>query len=285
MALDWKRQRLYVAALGSDRVDVVDLRAGRDTRRITGLKEPQGIAYCPAPDRLFVASGEGGRCDVYDGGSLRHLTSVPGLEDADNVRCGPPPDRVYVGYGTGGLRVLNAGTGAKLGDVPLAGHPESFQLEKKGTRIFVNVPSARQVAVIDRNALRKLAKWPLSSARANFPLVLDEAHHRLFVGCREPAVVLVLDTETGHQVALVGIGGDTDDLFYDTSRRLLYASCGEGSVSVIRQTDADHYAVVARVPTAAEARTSLFVPESGRLYVAVPHRGGQQAELLVLAPS
>ena len=144
---------------------------------------------------------------------------VDGLEDADNVRYDAATQRVYVGYGTGALCVLDGTSGKKLDEVRLPGHPKLFQLEKGGSRIFVNVPAARQIAVVDRGKLAVTATWPVRGASAHFPMALDEAHHRLFIGCRRPARLLVYDMGTGEQVASTEIVGDTDDLFYDAVRR------------------------------------------------------------------
>src|SRR5205823_9981427 len=104
-------------------------------------------------------------------------------------------------------------SGRRLAAVRLSGHPESFQLEKSGPRIFVNVPGAAHVVVIDRTRNAVIARWELGDAAANFPMALDEPDHRLFIGCRRPARLLVYDTASGKRVAGVPIGGDTDDLF------------------------------------------------------------------------
>jgi hypothetical protein len=154
-------------------------------------------------------------------------------------------------------------------------------LEAAGRRIFVNVPSANQIAVLDRTRQTVLTTWPLAGLRSNFPMALDEANHRLFIGTRSPARLVVMDTETGKQVAVLNCSGDTDDLFYDPQNKQIYLSAGEGFIDVFKQDDADHYRSIAKLTTAAGARTSLFVPELHRLYLAVPHRGGQQAEIRV----
>jgi DNA-binding beta-propeller fold protein YncE len=145
----------------------------------------------------------------------------------------------------------------------------------------VNVTHARHVAVIDRDKGAVIAKWPVNEAAANFPMALDEADHRLFIGCRDPAKLLVLDTETGKTVASIDIVGDTDDLFYDAANKRIYVSGGEGRVTVIDQADADNYKATSQISTAPGARTSFFVSKSGLLFVAVPHRGLQAAELRV----
>lgn len=282
MAADTKGERLYVAALGNNTLEVVDLKAGNRVHSIGGMHEPQGVRVFAADTKLLVANGGSGTVDLLDARTFAHLKTIPEMPDADNVRFDPASGFLFVGYGEGDIVRLD-GNGKRLDDVRLPGHPESFQLETKGSRIFVNVPSASIVAVLDRRSQKLIARWPVTGARSNFPMALDESHHRLFLGCRQPAQMLVYDTETGKQVASVGIDGDTDDLFYDSTHKRLYVSCGAGFLDVIRQQDADHYSVLQRLPTAAGARTSLFLPERHRLYLAVPHRGSQQAEIRVYA--
>ena len=274
-------KRLFVAALGNDTVEVVDLEKGKVVAQIKGLRAPQGIAVAPDVNRLAVANDKDGSVRFFDAKSFAHLYTVDLKDDADNVRYDAGTQRFWIGYGDGGLASVDAQTGKMLADVKLEAHPESFQLESKGKRIFVNVTGARHVAVIDRDDAEIIAKWSVKEAEANFPMALDEVNHRLFIGCRKPAKLLVLDTETGKTVSLLDIVGDTDDLFYDAANKLVYVSGGEGRVTIINQLNADSYTVVSQVSTAPGARTSFFVPESGLLYVAVPHRGSQAAELRV----
>ncbi|MCW3096549.1 MAG: hypothetical protein JWL77_2167 [Chthonomonadaceae bacterium] len=283
LAVDLKGQRLFIAALGNNTVEVVDLRVGKRAHTIQGLHEPQGVAFAPEVNRLFVSNGQGTGCDVFDGSTFKSLLSVALGDDSDNVRYDAGSKRILVGYGSGALGWIEAATGKHLTDVAFKGHPEAFQLENPGPRIFVNVPGEGQIVVVDRERRAVTARWPVTGAQSNFPMALDEADHRLFVGCRNPARILVYDTDSGKTVASVDIAGDTDDIFYDAARKRLYASCGVGFLSMLQQDAADHYVALARIPTAAGARTSLFVPQFGRLYLAVPHRGSQKAELRVFA--
>jgi hypothetical protein len=277
MAVDLKGQRLVIAALGNNTVEVLDLRAGKRIRSITGLHEPQGVGFISEFNKIFVANGKSGACEVFDGASFKLIKSVKFSEDADNVRYDAKARRVYVGYGSGGLGIIDAATGDQLGEIKLEGHPESFQLEKSGPRIFVNIPTSQKIVVVDREKRVVTTTWPTSGATANFPMAFDETHHRLFVGFRKPAKIIVFDTETGEVVANLDSPGDADDIFYDSSRRRVYISGGEGFLSIFQQDDPDHYKPMTKTPTATGARTSLFVPELNRLYLAVPHRGTQRA--------
>jgi DNA-binding beta-propeller fold protein YncE len=283
LGLDAKGKRLFVAALGNDTVEVVDLPAGKVTRHIWNLRAPQGIGFAPESNRLAVANDKDGSCRLYDATSLQQTATVELKDDADNVRYDAISRRFWVGYGDGGLAAIDPGSGKKVADVKLHAHPESFQLETKGKRIFVSVPGAGHVAVVDRESATLIGEFAPTGASANFPMALDEADRRLFIGCRSPAKLLVLDTQTGRTVAALDIVGNTDDLFYDAANRRIYVSGGEGRVTVISQTNADMYNVAGQVATAPGARTSFFVPERRTLYVAVPHRGEQKAELRVFS--
>ena len=276
--VDFARHRLYVAALGNNSLEVIDLAAGKRVASVAGLKKPTGVRVLPESGNIIVASGDDRKVRVYDP-DLKPLGTLGGLDDADNVRLDPSGERAYVGYGEGAIAVIDSAGPKKLASIKLEAHPEAFQVEEKGSRIFVNVPGARHVVVIDREKRSVVARWRLRDAAENFPMALDEGHARLFIGFRKPAKVLVLDTHTGKTVASVDCCGDTDDLFYDADANRLYVTGGAGCITVIEQSDADHYRTLGNVPTAEGARTAGFVPQTQTLYVAVPHRGNQRAEL------
>src|SRR5262249_12422151 len=198
-----------------------------------------------------------------------------------NIRYDAASRRVYVGFGNGGLRLIDAAGGDKLGEVKIDGHPESFPLAKAWPRIFVNIPTPRSQVGLDREKRATITSWPTAGATANFPMALDETHHRLFVGFRKPAKLSVFDIESGKVVVELPSPDDADDIFYDSSRQRIYVSGGDGSIGIFQQNDADHYQTMTKIPTASGARTSLFVPELSRFYLAVPHRGAQTAEVRV----
>jgi len=278
-ALDASGERLFVCALVNNTVEVIDLRTGERIHSITGLGAPQGIAYIPEFDRLFVANDKGGICKIYDAKSFQTVGELNFKDDADNVRYDDATKKIYVGFGSGGVGIVNAVDGRQVGSIKLSAHPEAFELEKNGKRIFVNVPNARQVAVIDRDKGEIVATWKTDLAFGNFPMALDETNHRLFVGCRLPAKLVVLNTESGDVVTKTDISGDPDDVFYDNKRHRIYAICGAGKIDVIEQTDPNTYKASGKIDTASGARTGLFVLEQDVLFVGVPHNGAQQAEI------
>jgi DNA-binding beta-propeller fold protein YncE len=284
-AADAKGGRLFVAALGNNTLEVIDTAEGKRLKSVGGFRKPTGIAFLPDAARIAIASGDDGMARFFDAGTLAPAGQVAGLDDADNVRYDPAAKRLYVGYGDGALAVIDPTARQKVGEIKLDAHPESFQLEKEGKRIFVNVPGGKHVAVVDREKAAVVAKWAVTQARANFPMALDEPNHRLFIACREPARLLAIDTATGRVVSATPCAGDADDLFYDPARRQIYVSGGEGVITVHQQKTPDEYAPAGSIKTAAGARTSFFVPESSTLYLAVPRRGAQKAELRAFQPA
>jgi DNA-binding beta-propeller fold protein YncE len=283
-AIDSKRDRLFVAALGNDTVEVIDLKQNRHERSLAGFGEPQGVLYVPDQDRVYVANGKADRVDILDAATLAVRKRLD-AEDADNLRLDRKGGKVIVGYGKdagkAALRSIDPASEAVFAEIELPGHPESFQLEEAGPRIFVNVPTANQVTVVDRLKHAVVGKWDTAGAAQNFPMALDEKSQRLFVGARRPPVLLVSDTGTGKVVAKLPIGEDTDDIFFDPARKRVYVICGGGRVEIFSQEAPDRYSLAASVPTAPRARTGLFVPGTGRLYVAAPMAGKAPARVLV----
>jgi DNA-binding beta-propeller fold protein YncE len=285
LSVDVKGHRLFVSALGNDTVEVLDLSSGKDIHSITGMHEPQGVYFVPASNKIFVANGDDGVVRVLDGSSYKQLSTVQLSSDADDIRYDAAKRLIFIGYGSGGIAVLDAMTGRELGTIKLRGHAEAFEVENGGARIYVNVPEAREIAVADWNRRTVIERWPMEKYRDNFPMAFDRARHRLFVVCRRPAELLALDSRTGKVVAHLAVAGDVDDVYYDVSRRRIYVSGGQGAISVVDQVDADHYRLKTSIPTASGARTSIFVPQMDRLYLAVPRRGDRPAEIRVYAVS
>jgi DNA-binding beta-propeller fold protein YncE len=279
-SVDIPGERLFIAALENGSVEILDTRQGERTAEIKGLEEPQGVYYDSKTGRLYVATGGDGKLRIYDGKSLAVRETLEFGGDADNVRYDQQTGDIWVGYGNGGIGIVNS-TGQNVGSIALGTHPESFQFEQNGDRVYVNVPKQFGITVVDRKKRVVVAKWGLGGQFANYPMALDDANKRLFVGCRFPARLVVLDTTSGRIVTSLPTVGDTDDVFYDPARRLIYVIGGEGAVEVLRQREPDHYERVGRIPTAPGARTGLFVQAFNRLYVAAPHRGLQSARVLV----
>jgi hypothetical protein len=290
MAIDLARQRLFVAELGNGTVDVIDLQAGTVARRITGLKDPQGVGYAPQADIIAAASAADGSVRLFRGADLAPAGVVDLGDDADNIRIDPRTGNLVVGYGDGGLVLIDPAKALLLGRTPLPAHPEGFQLDPKSRRVFVNVPDAHGIAVVDLDAGREVTRWKLPELRKNFPMALaetgDAAAARIAVVFRDPPHLVILDAQSGQPTSDVATCGDADDVFLDGKRHRFYLSCGDGNVDVWQQ-DGGGLRHAGRIKTASGARTSLFVPELDRLYVAA-RAGffglGSDAAILVFRP-
>ena len=280
LAYDATHRRLFVSALGNNTVEVVDLNKSAVVKSITGLAEPQGVLYDPHNNHLWVANGDDGTVRIFDASTFQMLRSIHLGDDADNVRSDTSASHIYVGYGSGGIAIFDP-AGNKLHDIKLDAHPESFRIESNGSRIFVNLPEARKISVIDQSKSEVVASWKTDDAQSNFPMALDAADHRLFIVCRKPAVLLVLDTASGAVIEKLPSVGDSDDVFYDQKHRQIYATGGEGAIVVYKQLDANHYHEITRIETRAGARTSLFVPDLDRLFVAARQQDNSPAAIMV----
>ena len=279
LGIDLPRKRLLVAELGNNSVAVVDLTKGALFKRISGLREPQGVAYAPKGDLIFVANAGDGEVDIFKGDDLTPAGKVDLRSDADNIRA-DGADRILIGYGGGALAVVDAVSGKKLSDIALAAHPESFQLDRTGGRIYVNVPEAHRIAVVDRATGNEIGRWGVADASANFPMALDATGSRLFVGYRSPATLAAFDTRTGKLISRTTSCGDADDVFYDEKRKRIYLSCGEGFLATFDASGAG-LIEIARTGTQTGARTALFVPELDQLFVAARARGSDPAAIWV----
>ncbi len=278
LSVDVPHRRLFLVALGNDSVEVLDLPRSARVGSLSGLSNPQGVLYLPGLNRLDVANARDGSVRIYDAASLAALRSVPYGDDADNLRYDQATRHVWVGYGHA-LGELTA-DGARLADISLPEHPESFQLEQEGPRIFVNLPEAGTVAVLDRKSRAVVGMWP-TGFHGNFAMALDEQRHRLFVATRRPARLVVLSTDDGRVITKLPTVGDCDDLFLDGRRGRIYLVGGEGAVAVVASDGPDRYYEIGRVRTLPGARTGFFSPELDRLYVAVPAHGARPAEVRV----
>jgi hypothetical protein len=279
--------KLFVSALGSNAVEAINI-GGRILDHAISVPDPQGIAFSPETNKLFVASGAG-KVYVYDAKSYDPIATVDFPGGADNLRYDQESQRVYVGCGddekTGAIAMIDAATNRRLPEeYKLGGEPEAFQLEKSGTKIYVNVPDLKQIVVVDR-ATKQITHWSLNGIESNFPMALDEIDRRLFVGVHSPPRLVVFDTNSGRQVATLPSVQDTDDLYFDAGRKRIYMPGGQGFIDVFQMRDADHYERLARIPTALGARTAGYFGKQGkgfdRFYLAVPARGGQPAEVRI----
>jgi DNA-binding beta-propeller fold protein YncE len=285
MAVDLAGKRLFVAELGNGSVDVIDLQAGKVMGRISHLREPQGVGFIAAQDLIVVASAGDGSVRFFRATDLAPVGVVALGNDADNIRIDPATGHVLVGYGDGGLAVIDPATRSKLDDIKLPGHPESFQIDPKTERAYINIPDAHQIAVVDLQSHKQIATWKMPGLGSNFPMVLAGDGKFLAVVFRGPPRLAVLDPATGTVTQTLDTCGDADDVFFDGKRDRLYVSCGDGAVDIMQRGSED-FRQGGRVATSGGARTSIFVPQLDRLFVAARAGWlGSSAAVLVLRPS
>jgi len=279
---DAKRRRLFVSALGNNSLEVIDVFAGRVIHSIKGLAEPQGPLYVPEVDKLYVANAEDGKVKVYDGATYTLRKTIDFGNDPDNMRYDEASKTIFVGFGQedGGIAMIDPKTDERVGQVyKTEGHPESFQVEASGGRIFVNVPDAGSVVEsIDRKS-GAVSKWPLKGLRSNYAMALNEEDHRLFTITRKTPMMVVLNTERGSEVTRLRAAGECDDVYFDASRKRIYVIGAEGFISVFQQNDPDHYELIANVPSGIGIRTGYYFTRRDRFYVGVPAKGNEPAQV------
>lgn len=283
LAVDLDRQRLFVAELGNDSVAVVDLKARKLLRRLSGFSHPQGVGYDKTTDLIFVANAGDGSVRLLRADDFLPAGRIALGTDADNVRVDVKAQRVYVGYGNGALAIIDPRTREKIGDIELKAHPESFQFDPTSSRIYANAPEAAQIAVLDRATRTQITAWSLARARANFPLAIDATGQHVLIASRRPPQLLAFHAPDGALVADVATCADADDVFIDPKRRRVYVSCGEGFIDIYARRGPS-YKRIGHVATVRGARTSLFVPEYDRLFLAVRARVNQPAAIWVFRP-
>jgi DNA-binding beta-propeller fold protein YncE len=281
MAADIDRRRLFVAELGNNTVGIVDVGQAKILQVLGGLKEPQGVGYLPSTDTLYVANGGDGSLRLFQGPNYTANGRIDFRNDADNVRVDQSRQHVVVGYGDGALAVIDGAKTNKIGEIRLPAHPEGFQLDIGAGRAYVNLPNARSIAVVDLSSGKVIAVWPVGGASANFPMAVDSDSNHVLAVFRNPPKLGVFDMRDGSIIRMIDTCGDADDVFVDAKRHRVYVSCGAGVIDIF---DARSYERLSRIPTASGARTSLFVPEFDRLFLAVRAAGRNSAALWVLRP-
>ena len=283
MAIDLKRQRLFIAELGNDSVGIVDIGAHKTIHTIDDLAEPQGIGFVPDTDTIYVANANDGSVRLFRGTDYAAAGRIDLGSDADNIRLDSNANRILVGYGDGSIAAVDVTQQKKFGDIPLPAHPEGFQIGGEPKQVFVNLPGAHAVAVLDGASGTQKAKWPLHED-GNFPMALDTSTDRVLIVSRTPPKLIALAEEDGAVVGTADTCADSDDLFIDAKRGRVYVSCGAGFIDVF-QILGSSYQRVGHIATTAGARTSLFVPELDRLFLAVRGSERQEAAIWVFRPA
>jgi hypothetical protein len=279
--INLEEQVLYVAALGNNSLEAVNLKNGTIIHSIGNLDEPQGVCYIPQYKEIFVANGGNGDCYFYNAHNFEKVATIHLSTDADDVRYDSTERKIYVGYGAGGIAIIDAETHLQTGDVKLPGHPESFQIDKKLHRLYVNVPDAHLIGVIDLTDMKLIHQWTRNRPTGNFSMAIDTIQHRVFIAYRHPANLIIVDGKTGVEIAATDMAGDADDLYYDNDSAEVFASCGDGYINIFQQDGNNVYKQIANIASGTGARTSLFIPSLKLFVVASRAASGKTANLLV----
>lgn len=287
LAVDLQGHRLFATPQAQKSVQVFDFTTGKLLHTITGIENPHSVLYRSDLNQIYVTDGEAGLLRIYNGSDYNQVKSIDHLPDADSIGYDPVTKYLYVtnggkdaGLDHALLTVVDTTTGKRIGDIKLpALSPEAMAMESQGPRIFVDLMDRNLVAVVDRKKQELVTTWPVTKCKKNIAAGLDEANHRLYVGCRDTetsGMIDVFDTETGQELDTLPIGGWVDYIAYDPASQRIYASCGApvadgGYVYVYHAGNQGHYDLLAKIATAPRAKTALFVPELNRVFVSVPH--------------
>lgn len=280
LTYDEKDHLVFLAALGNNTVEIINTATRQVVHSIKGLHEPQGVVYIPSLQRLVVANDKNGGCDFFETKNFTLIGSIDLKDDADNVRFDSSSGLLYVGYGSGAIACIDPIQIKLLYSIPLDGHPESFQLSKKEDRMYINVPDADEIEVADITAHSIIAKWKNKNASSNFPMALDEENKCLYIGCRSPARLRTVNTETGEDIQTTECSSDADDVFYSEKDSLIFVSAGKGYIDVFK-TNGSSAEQINHIETSSGARTSLWLPDSKQLLLAVPAHNGNDAALWI----
>ncbi len=285
-------KRLFASAQEDQTVWVFDLKNNKPIHGITaGFNRPQGLFYTPAGD-LFVSNGRDGTVKVIDGRSFQLVKNIPLTLGADLMGYDPKTKYLYVDHGgkdsnrgPGGLAIIDTVKLAQVGNIITDWRPAALALEKHGPRLFVTLPGAGEIGVINRNTQKILAKYPVGAPARPDAIALDEVHRRIFVGTRTPNKFIVLDIDSGKTIAAMDSVGGIEGLFFDAAHQQIYISGLDGIVAVYRQVNSKHYISLGRVTVVPKAGTSHWMPSLNRYYVAAPPHDGQPGAIWVYEPA
>jgi DNA-binding beta-propeller fold protein YncE len=276
-----KGQVVYIAALGNNSLEVADIRNGKHIHTINGLDEPQGVAYLPQHNEIFVSNGGDGKCYFFNAASYQKTATVDLPSDADDVRYDSVDRKIYVGYGAGGIAMIDADSHKQVGDIKLSGHPEGFQIDRALSLLYVNVPDSKTIVVIDLKNFQLKETWSTHELRANFPMAVDTIRHRIFIGYRHPAKLVVMDGKTGKEISRNDMVGDVDDVYYDDLSKEVLVSGGGGYINIFKEDSIGNETQIANIETQSGARTSLLVTQLKVFVLAVRETGNTKARLQV----
>jgi len=281
--------RLFLTDEENDKVDVLDTATNTRIHTIEDAKAPHAILYRKDLKKLFIVEGDASAVKIYNSDTYKPLGEIKLSIDADSIAYDPATNYLYVVNGGREahtpyslISVVDTNTSKKLRDIKInSSHVEAIVLEKSGPRMFCNITGQNAVGVLDRNKNSLTASWPLPPGdKSNVAMAFDETNHRLFVSTRAPGKLIVLNSDSGKVVTELPSVGMVDDAAFDAKYKRIYVA-GDGYLDVFQQQDADHYSLLGHVQGSFRAKTGILVPELNRYYLAVPHHGGNEAEVRV----
>lgn len=276
-AVDEAGHRLFLAGEDHQTLEVFDLNTEKHLRSISGFGTPHSVFYLPKADEILVTDGGEGVIQVLRGRDYAFIGRIEGLPAVDSARIDPATQTLYAVTGGKDLKwdhsflvAIDLATGKKVGQLRFeSNHVEAMALESTGPRLFINLTDKAEVAVVNRKTMKVMSRWPVQVAGENSPMAFDEAHHRLFLACRKPASLVVMDSDSGAIVAHFPAAARSDDIAFDTVSGRIYVPGGDGFLSVFKQKSPTQYIQLANLATATGAKTCLLVSSLKRYFVAV----------------
>ncbi len=266
LSVDSAAHRLYLSR--SDRVMVVDTLTGKVVGEVPDTKGVHGIALVNSLHVGFASNGKADTVTAFDLKTLKPLGDIKvNGKDPDAIIYDQASGRVIVFNGdSSNATLIDPVKRAVVGTIAFDGTPEFARSDEHG-RVFVNIEDKGELTVLDPKTAKIIATWPLAGCEDPSGLALDAAHRRVFSVCQNGKMVIT-DADSGKHVADVPIGAGPDGTAFDAARGLVFSPNGkDGTLTVVHEDDADHYAVVATVPTQKSARTIVLDEASHRLYL------------------
>ena len=292
LGIDLHGHRLFAAMQGAKSEVVIDINAGKVIHNIH-VDDPHTVVYRNDLNRIYITDGDPKEpgVKVFDGNDYHLIKSIKLRPRTDSGAYDPKSKYFYVVNGGetakqdySFLSIVDTTKMTSLGDIKIDGATlEQLDMEQSTPRLYVTIEEKSEVAVVDRDKRTVVATWPITKAKVPAAIALDEANHRLFVGCRTTDMhghIVVFDTATGKELDALPVGGHVDQMFFDPATKRIYASDGT-AVDVYEERDPDHYTLLGKAETGLMSKTGLLVPELHRYFATVPHIGSQEAKILV----
>jgi DNA-binding beta-propeller fold protein YncE len=276
-AVDYDRNRLLLAAEDHGTLEIFDLRTSEHLRSVGGFGNPHSILVRKGAPTLFVTDSEKQMSTIRDADTLAKEKTVTLTPGADTAKYDAASNTLYVVTGgkdvdmkTANLEAVNPDTGARKALLTFPdNHVEAMAFADGDSRLFINLTQTNKLAVVDRNTMKMISVWPVPPAQQNAMVAYDKEQHRLYVVCRQPGMVVVMNSDTGAVVDTQPAPLRADEVQYDVSSHRLYVPGGEGYMGIYDTHDPDHLKLLEKVITAPGAKTGLLLPGIHRLFLAV----------------